>query len=677
MMEKIKKILDGTCRKIIAGLKDHLLSCILVICILVVFTKSVSLGRPDYEDVLETMKLSVTVLISMLGFSVSIYVFLNNTFQTRRINNAYEKEVIDRFQMNKKKSLGVRIFFSVIVILMECLGFVYKTEMKTWLDSVSSKTERSICYVCFVVCIVITVINVILLGYFTYEVINYESGLSHLARDRRKQCEQGNCEEMKKGDFLNLVNNIEVLAERVIENHLHAKISNAYDSNLKRAICDGYTEPGEIKTREEFAEDYQKIIQYRNLLLQDKGITDSTKVNMGSQMLSVMNRLFQYYLKGELLTGVSISNLSIKNANLSKSSFSNSLLHKIVFKGNDTTLKNADFRNSTLNEITFEKADCENINFSDSKLIDVKFNTNMKLQRAVFSNADLTSMKVLGPEDKEGAPIELTHSNFERANLTFLDIYNVSFDFADLSNVRLVDSKIGASAQKQNNTTFEYADMVHADMLKCVIERCNFQNANLDNAILTYTKISHVNFAECRLQNASLSESTIEHCKFEKAYCTNLSLKGSRINHATFFYSTMTNVDLSGAALVDSYFTDAVCRDTLWVRTSIFNSHFERCVFAGARIVGETDKKTQIQACDFSYANFCNSAITNIEFHNCDFKSADFSSARLINVSFIDCKNMDSALTNNVWLSHVEYLGQQKSELVEPNKGWRYNDSAS
>lgn len=673
MWGRIKEI-----RKIITGwIKDNIFSAVLLVCIACIIILLLLIAGQKgikYNNVIETFKISVTVLISMLGFSVSIYVFLNNTFQDRRNNNVIEKGVIDLFQKKKRKALGIRIIFSVITIVAECLAICWGENISSLLSAKPYQIEQVVYLACLGICIVLTLVNVGLLGYFTYEVINYEDGLKRMAKEERKLYEnQGYYEDMNKGQFLNLVNNIEVLTERLVENHLHAKTSNAYDSNLKRAVCDGCTDSGEICNREKFAENYQKIIEYRNLLLQDKNLKDSDSVGMGDEIKGVMNRLFQLYLKSELLTGITISNLDIVQADLSKTSLSNSSLQDIRFVGK-TSLKNTDFRDSTLNGIIFEEVDCENANFTDSKLMDIKFSTKMNLQRAIFTNADLSSMKVIGPDDKEGAPIGLNHANFVRANLTYLDIYNVCFDFADLSNIRLVDSKIGVSAQKKNNTSFQYANMEHADMLKCAIERSNFQNANLSKAILTYSRVKETNMAECRLCGANWAESIIGNCQLDKSYCTDLSLKGSKIMDTTFSYATMTSVDMSGATLDKVNFNDAVCRNTLWVRTNISNSKFERCVITDSRIVGETGKKTRIQKCGFNYTNFSNSAISNIEFIDCDFEDADFSNVRLINVRFTDCVNLDRVLTDGVWLSKVVCMGEKTCELKRPDQGWRYCD---
>lgn len=659
-------------RKLTGFLKSNLFSVMIGLTFFILMKKLWDLHEIKFDDVVETVKISVTVLITMLGFSVSIYVFLNNTFQSRRISNELEKEVIDDFQKKKRKSLSSSIVFAVMAILAECMVAAFKQPVISFFDNKKSQSSHIVYFGIICLFVVVTLLNIYKLGYFTYGVINYEKGLKKLAKKKRELYSKDRCyETISKGEFLNLVNNIEVLVERLIRNHLHAKISTAYDTNLKRAICDGITEPGDINTRERLAEDYKKIIDYRNLLLQDRSMTDSMDVALGDQVKSVMNRLFQNYFKGELLTGVNISNLTITEANLEKASFSNSSLQNINFSGN-ANLINSDFRDSTLNGIIFSEANCENANFSDCKLIDIKFDTKMNLHRAVFRNADLSSMGDIGPQDKEGDPIEFKHTNFSCANLTHQDIYNACFDFADFSDVRLIDSKIGKSAQKANNTTFAYANMEKADLLRCVIERCDFQNANLNGATFTYAGITDVNFAECRLNNANFSESIIDNCKFDKSYCTNFSMKGTILKHSRFEYAIMASADMSGAHLIDVHFNDAVCRNTLWVRTQIEQTVFERCVLADSRIVGEAERKVRIDHCKFLYSDLSNSAIANIEFYHCDFEGADFTNARLINVHFFDCQHLDTVVSEGIWLAEVSFVGQNGTRLEQGAQNWRY-----
>ncbi len=669
---KIQGALKKGMKKIRDFFLENLLSMVIILLLISLCVLIWKFRMANYKDIVEAVKISVTVLISMLGFSVSIYVFLNNTFQNRRGSNELEKEIIDSFQIQKRKALGVSVVYSMVAISAECMIVAVEGPMTAFLINNPPQLKKVVYFVIIIGIFAITLLNVYRLGVFTYKVIDYEEGLKWLAKREINTYRKDSCyERMSKGEFLNLVNNIEVLIERLICNHLHAKISTAYDTNLKRAICDGITESGDITTREQLAEDYKSIIDYRNLLLQDVSIVDSADVAMGDQVKSVMNRLFQNYLRSELLTGVNISNLNIQEANLEKASFSNSSLQKIEFVGN-TNLANTDFRDSTINAVSFSEANCENINFSGCKLIGVRFNAKMKLHRAIFKDADLSSMGDIGPLDKEGDWIEFKHSNFSCANLTHQDIYNVCFDFSDFTNVRLVDSKIGKSAQKENNTTFQYADMEKADLLRCDIKRCDLQNANLNSATFTYADIAKSNFSECRLNNANFSKSVINDCKFEKSYCTNFSMKGTILKNSQFTYAIMTSADMSGAQLSNVEFNDAVCRNTLWVRTQIEQSNFERCVLANARIVGDAEHRIRISGCNFSYTDLSNSAIANIEFCNCNFLGVDFTNARLINTRFLDCQNLNTAVSEGIWLAEVSFDGKQKSILEKGKQHWRY-----
>lgn len=634
--------------------------------------KTWNLEALTYEDVIDALKTSVTVMISMIGFSVSIYVFLNTTLQSRQNKNIIEKEIILLFKNNKKKELGKVLICSIFIVFAESILISLKHDIEKWSSMINKDYEKYIGLAIIFSCVIVTLLNIIILSEFTYRIINYEDGLKRLAIiERGKHDDQSRNIKISKGEFLNLVNNIEVLVERLIENHMHAKTSNASDSNFKRAICDGFTNPGDINTRENLAEHYGRIINYRNLLLQDKNLKDSNEVGMGDEIKSVMNQLFQFYLKNELLTGVNISNLNIIKADLSKTSFCNSSFRNIFFEGK-TVLYGTDFKSSTLNNVIFEEANCENVNFAGSKLIDVIFDAEINLQCAIFTNADLSNIKVLGTKNKDGNPIKLSFANFNDANLTNLDIYNVCFDYTNMRNTRFVHSNIGKLTQKANNTTFKYANMMKANLLQCTIERCNFQNATLDKSVFTHAQIQDVNFRECRLEDADFTESTLCNSKFDKSYCKNISLKEANIAFTTFTYTTLNLADLSGAKMNNVRFNDAVCRDSLWVRTEIKDSEFERCVFTGARIVGESSNMTEIRTCNFAFVNFTDAAISNIEFKECDFYGADFTDSRLINIRFIDCKNLGSVLANNVWQTNVSYYGNYKEELPMPRGGWRY-----
>ena len=621
-----------------------------------------------FDNVIDSFKSSITILISMFGYSVSIYVFLMNVLSNRAEQSVAEKEVISEFREIKKNELVRRLVFTILVILFESVLILFKTAIKKKISTIAFST---VIYIFFaIIGCGSTLVNIIFLGIFTYSIINYEDGLKTQAVAMRKRRGVGPTRtKMMKGEFLNLVNNIEVLVERLIANHMHAKMSNEYESNFKRALCDGITDAGQIQMREETANEYKEVIDYRNLLLQDEELGDAHEVGMSDKIQLVKNNLFTHYLSGEVLRGISINHLPIRDADLSKTSFYDSSLQDIVFMG-ESKFVGTDFRNSFINNVKFGKANCKNINFSDAKLIDVRFTTDMQMERSVFVRADLSNLGDLGPEDKDGTPLKFTYSDFEDANMAHLDIYNASFEYASLKFARLTACKIGTSAQKAKNVNFRYADFTRANLLESSIHRCDFQKANLTEANLTHTDDVSVDFSECNLGNVILAEAVISHCNFNKSFAQGISLKGTQIANTKFDYAIMNNADFSNAEISESSFDDVVFRNSLWVRTAIANTSFCRSVFSGARIAGESQHITVIRNCNFSFANLSDCAITNIEFEKCDFKGVDLTNARLINVCFDDCDNLNTAVTKYLWASELKTKGN--SDSLRKDK-WRYH----
>ena len=154
-------------------------------------------------------------------------------------------------------------------------------------------------------------------------------------------------------------------------------------------------------------------------------------------------------------------------------------------------------------------------------------------------------------------------------------------------------------------------------------------------------------------------------------------MKGAILENLVFTYAIMTSADMSGAKLDHIYFNDAVCRNTLWVRTQINFSVFERSVLANARIVGNAEQRGRISNCDFLYTDLSNAAIANIEFCECDFQGADFTNARLINVQFINCRNLASAVPENIWLSKVSFIGENKTAFCKNGYHFRYAEDVN
>lgn len=617
-------------------------------------------GGGLWENALDIL---VNALISFLGFSVTGYIFLSNMLQSRKSLNNIEAQVINSYQIQKRKILMKYIVFITVCVLMRfCLKYLTVNDTLLRHDLLDV-----IKYLIYIICTFFSIYSIICLGCFLFSMINYEKGLHDLAEQKRKEyAETKSQEPVSKGKFLNQVNNIDIVVNRLIQNHTYAQTTYLFDSALKSALCDGINDQGEICACGEFADNYGELIEYRNLLIQDNSIQDGENVSYGATAQKLLNQLFKEHVKNEILTNISLSNLILREANLSFSSLANSALYSIEFQG-CSNLEKTDFRDSTLNGIIFNNSNCKNSNFRNSKLINVRFDYETELQRTIFDDADLTGLKKFGTSDKFGKELTVTYAKFRNTLLSSLDIFNIDFTYADFENAQFVDCKIGESTIKRKNVVFAFSNLAYTNFLRALIVRSSFENAKLIGADLTYAKIEDVAFDEAHLEKAGLIETRIAYSSFIKAYGADLSLKGSIVENTKFNYATLTNADMSGIIICNSDFSDCVCRNILAVGMKVSNVKFVGAVFNGSRIVGEEKQNVEFYNCDFTNVDFSDCAISNIVFKECDFNASDFSQSRLINVNFYDCNNIDTIVTKNVWIN-----GGNVGSILENDDSWRH-----
>ena len=79
-------------------------------------------GGGLWENALDIL---VNALISFLGFSVTGYIFLSNMLQSRKSLNNIEAQVINSYQIQKRKILMKYIVFITVCVLMRfCLKYL-------------------------------------------------------------------------------------------------------------------------------------------------------------------------------------------------------------------------------------------------------------------------------------------------------------------------------------------------------------------------------------------------------------------------------------------------------------------------------------------------------------------------------------------------------------------------
>ena len=667
-----KNIIMKSFRGILEFAKTYKIAILVVLSTIgfgcVALVKLFPIGK--YSYIIEVLSKATTVTISMIGFSISTYVFLNNTLQRKLVENSTETETIREFLKKKRTSLCSLVIWSICLVIIEILLLGI-----TKVSATPTPENHSMCLICVVyICIILTIVSIVRLAHFDYSIINYENGLIETAK--AQLCifnkHASNITNMKKNDFLMLVNNMETVLERISENHHNALKHSVNDSLVLMALCSNINSSnvlsGQKAIRREIADNYKKTIEYRNYILHDESIKDDDDIEIDDAVLSTSNLIFNHVLAGEVLSDISIINLTIENVNFSKTSFRNCSLKGIKFL-NNSNLKSTDFRDSILIDIDLNDSDCADANFTNAKLINVHIIPDTKLTGAVFNNADMSGLKNLGISDGTGKIVNMNYANFVKTNMVGLVLQNITFDYCDMTNVQMFNSIIGDASFDDDNTTFKFANLQNGILTKSIISRCDFTNANLSGATLAYTNVKSTNWNECRLLDATFTECKIEKSTFEKSYCSNISMKGAIISNTAFNYATLNRADFSAADIDNVHFDDAVCNDTLFVGASIKNSSFQRSILSNCRITSNGNKV--IENCIFNFSNLSNSSISNVEFKGCKFIGCDFSETRLINVVFTDCEGIESIRFTNAWLDSVKLNDYKKSDILR--KALRYS----
>lgn len=624
-----------------------LISCFIIIL------QYLIVGTYKAEFIKDALSKATTVTISMIGFSISTYIFLNNTLQRKSVENVTEVETINAFLKKQRHSLCARVIWSACLVIIEILLlWALPNGIISW-----GVSWEGFIVLLMTLCIFLSIVSIVGLTVFDFSIINYERGLVEIAKKQLCLMNKAGCKTvvMEKNKFLMLVNNVEMVLERIAQNHQNALKHSADDSLVSMALYSKVENvdaaSGQKAVRRELAEKYKKLIEYRNYVLHDDQINDDDKIEVSDEILSTVDLVFHKVLSNEIISDIAISHLTIYGVDFEKTTFKNCSIKFVEFKSK-SNLNRADFRDSNLSDVIFNDADCSNANFSNTKLTNVEISVDTKMVGTIFYNADLSGLCRIGTIDCIGKSIDLMYSNFIKANMINMDIQNAVFDHGDMSYVQLFNSQIGYSSHRSNNVSFRFVNLKGAVLTNSKIFNCDFTNANLSEATLANSIVYKTNWRECRFSNATFTESKISDSIFDKSYCENISMKGTDVVSTTFNHVTLNSADFSAANLEKVSFEDAVCRDSLFVGTTITNSSFERCILANCRFVSAGCNT--ISNCNFNFSNLSNSSISNIEFIDCDFTGCDLSASRLINVKFTNCMGIETIRFAGAWLDQVQ-----------------------
>jgi uncharacterized protein YjbI with pentapeptide repeats len=190
-------------------------------------------------------------------------------------------------------------------------------------------------------------------------------------------------------------------------------------------------------------------------------------------------------LSGADMSGMRLTGLNFKNANLDSADMSDSELVSVDFTGAnlyDASFTGANLRGADLREATFDFA-----NFNKANLTD----------------ADLSGTNINGAT--------FTEANLSGANLNRANISNTWFNRANLTGANLSET----SGQGVSGASFNEADLTNANLAGAGFGRSSFTGtqfirANLENVDFTESRISDSDFTDANLTDAKFPDDTGE-----------------------------------------------------------------------------------------------------------------------------------------------------------------------
>ena len=601
----------------------------------------------------------ITILLALLALAVTAYIFLATALKERR--ESYEQKTVEQMLAVRTKHL---LFLAVLGIFS--LGFCFL------IDNADSGF-KFLTYLHFLTITGSSIVCVLLMIYIC-AIITYEQGLKIFAGRARRKLFSSKLNKCGLKDFarrmlrklssfifrgendqdrsvFKFIGDLEMLVMTLVANHKD-NFHSVDASDAIRAIIESKTD--QLDKSDEFVEDYNKLIAYRDFLRVEQQntnkaiwVTPEEYTRVQGTIKKLEDGLKKKYLAGERLKNLNFVapflQISKEQFSLKATVFSESAFENVNFE--NAQLYGADFSRTRLNEVNFKSADCTEGIFSEAVFREIKVDTGSIFRNAVFRNTDFSRQKFETDSNDvfcfESASFvqanliecifsacDFRYANFNRALMTSIVLDSVCLSYANLSQAILTKANCSFEQKKadsfpreeywKNNRmeegeglSFGYIDSWHGKRLGAAFF------VNLEQSTLSQASISAYNFVGSRMADANFSDAGIKNCIFDRCYGQRATFQEATIQFCRFQYAMFDTSDFSYAEIIDCDFSDVNLRDCLMVKAKVHGN-------------------AQVHAC-FQRANFTNAQLRGCRFTNCDFRGARFTDADLLGAIFKNC----------------------------------------
>lgn len=168
--------------------------------------------------------------------------------------------------------------------------------------------------------------------------------------------------------------------------------------------------------------------------------------------------------------------------------------------------------------------------------------------------------------------LDLRFQDLSKANLSYLQVSQVDFSFANLNRVQMIHSVFADS-------NFYQADLKDAILNNSDISRSFMSFSNLAGARLIESNLDEVvlhgaNLEKADLSQASLLRSNLDLANLNQADLSYASLQSGHFYHTDFRQSNLTRANLNHSVLDEVSFHDAILFEASFQQSEISNPDF-------------------------------------------------------------------------------------------------------
>ena len=447
-----------------------------------------------------------------------------------------------------------------------------------------------------------------------------------------------------------------------------------------------------------FVKVYNDLICYRNSRLVCSGA--GVRINAGEHLRwSVKKRLLIFLLQGESFSNMDLSRISFSGADLRHTNFSDCDLSYTKMKG--ANCEEADFSNSRLPGLYFKDNDeiCHGeiqITYQDDTQDEWNPYTGREatcLDGATFAHADVSRAFLVAdnsdlwndkfPFDRSISDsgtrewektlklYSLKRTSFDYAKLYSSKFGNICFDQVNFSKALIFDSIFFQCMVRS-------ANLAGATLTNSCLLWCDFSRANMDSVVLAQAVLLRSDFHSAQLKKANFVGANLVKCNFSGAYCQSASFMGmiqslEEIKSLPFVANkfledTINNESGITAGSYNIDFSFATLSNTDFSRADISHVSFEHaiganCIFTNAQghRVNMNDAfltSSILNRTTITNSSFCRTILRNSVFLGVRFKRCTFKGADF-SQSIFDQDSDKSTIFEGQTMVDVNFSGSQ------------------